>query len=163
MTDRNDGPERRPITSRDHPLSIRVARAIAQSGICPNAISLAGMIAGVLAGLALANTNRPKYGWILFIAAAALMQLRLLLSNMDWMYGSSSVRDKKFVAGGAGNSLKLDVSAIGDSIMSTWQDRDERPLDGLIIARVLDWWTEEPLQGVPVRVAYTWDGCRGVG
>lgn len=42
-------------------------------------------------------------------------------------------------------------------------DDDPKTLDGLVVARVVDWWTEEPLQGVPVRVSYFLDGCKGEG
>jgi phosphatidylglycerophosphate synthase len=85
MTDPEYVPERRPITSREHPLSIRIASRIAGLGVSPNAISVAGMIAGILAGLVFALTTLPGYGWILFIAAAALMQLRLLANMLDGM------------------------------------------------------------------------------
>ena len=77
--------ERRPITSRDHPLAIRIAGWIARSGLTPNAISTAGMVAGIAAGVAFAFTPRPNYGWLCFLAAALLMQLRLLANMFDGM------------------------------------------------------------------------------
>ena len=83
MTDPEYVPERRPITSREHPLSIRIASRMAGAGVSPNAISVAGMIAGILAGLVFALTTLPGYGWILFFAVAALMQLRLLANMLD--------------------------------------------------------------------------------
>lgn len=78
-------PERRPITSREHPASIRIARWIAAMGVSPNAISIAGMIAGILAGLAFALTSLPGYGQAFLFVAAALVQLRLLANMLDGM------------------------------------------------------------------------------
>jgi phosphatidylglycerophosphate synthase len=85
-------PERRPIASRNHPLSIRIATWIAGLGITPNAISVAGMIAGVLAGVAFACTTLPELGWIVMLAAAALMQLRLLANMLDGMVAVQTAR-----------------------------------------------------------------------
>ena len=51
-------PERRPLASRERKASKAVAHWLAVRGVSPNAISLAGMIAGIAAGLALAATSR---------------------------------------------------------------------------------------------------------
>jgi phosphatidylglycerophosphate synthase len=85
MNDSEYVPERRPITSREHPLSIRMASWIAAMGVSPNTISTAGMIAGIMAGMAFAFTTWPGYGWVFFLVAAALMQLRLLANMLDGM------------------------------------------------------------------------------
>ncbi len=85
MTEPEYVPDRRPITSRDHPLSIRIASRIAGWGVSPNAISVIGMIAGLLAGVVFSLTTLPTYGWMLLIAAAVLMQLRLLANMFDGM------------------------------------------------------------------------------
>lgn len=85
MTETPYVPERRPITSRDLPVSIRLASWVASLGITPNAISVAGMIAGILSGLSYLGTKHPDYGWCFFLLAAALMQLRLLANMLDGM------------------------------------------------------------------------------
>jgi phosphatidylglycerophosphate synthase len=85
MTDPTYVPERRPIASRNHPLSIRLAGWIARMGVSPNAISTSGMVAGILAGVSFACTPLGEYGWLFFLAAAALMQLRLLANMLDGM------------------------------------------------------------------------------
>jgi phosphatidylglycerophosphate synthase len=78
-------PERRPIASRNYSVSIRIATWIAGLGVTPNAISVAGMIAGMLAGVAFACTKWLEFGWVAMLAAAALMQLRLLANMLDGM------------------------------------------------------------------------------
>jgi phosphatidylglycerophosphate synthase len=85
MNDSKYVPERRPITSREHPVSIRIASRIAGWGVSPNAISIVGMVAGILAGILFVLTPSPGYGWGLFLVAAALMQLRLLANMLDGM------------------------------------------------------------------------------
>ena len=85
MTDPDYVPERRPIASREHPLSIRVASRIAGWGISPNAISVAGMTCGVLAGVVLACTTLLEHERFCFVGAAALMQGRLLANMLDGM------------------------------------------------------------------------------
>jgi phosphatidylglycerophosphate synthase len=78
-------PERRPIASRERKISKVLARALAVRGVSPNAISTAGMIAGVAAGLALVATTLPDWQRPAFLAAAVLMQLRLLANMLDGM------------------------------------------------------------------------------
>lgn len=85
MSDKPYVPERRPIASREAAWSKRVAGWLARSGVSPNAISLAGMFAGITAGAAFALTPFPDWGWIAFLAAAGLMQLRLLANMFDGM------------------------------------------------------------------------------
>ena len=92
MTDPGYVPERRPIASRNHPLSIRMAEWVAGLGVSPNAISLAGMIAGLLAGVAFACTTLPTAVWVWLLAAAALMQLRLLANMLDGMVAVQTAR-----------------------------------------------------------------------
>jgi phosphatidylglycerophosphate synthase len=77
--------DRRPIASRERDLSKRVAQLLVSSGVSPNVISLVGMFAGILAGLALAVTAIPGFGHVYFIVAALLMQLRLLANMLDGM------------------------------------------------------------------------------
>lgn len=85
-------PERRPIASREHPLSIRLARWIAGLGVSPNAISVMGMIAGILSGAVFVCTPLPDYGWVFFLAGAALLQLRLLSNMLDGMVAVQTSR-----------------------------------------------------------------------
>ncbi len=92
MTNPDYVPERRPISSRDRALSIRVASQLAAWGISPNAISVAGMVAGLSAGVAFALTTRPTTPWLFFVAAAVLMQLRLLANMFDGMVAMQAGR-----------------------------------------------------------------------
>jgi len=78
-------PERRPIASREKKISKRLAHWLAVRGVSPNAISVAGMVAGIAAGLALAATATGRFPQLAFLAAAALMQLRLLANMLDGM------------------------------------------------------------------------------
>ena len=78
-------PERRPLASRDTAASKRLASWLASLGVQPNTISVAGMIAGVLAGGAFAATALLEPAWLLFLLAAGLIQLRLLANMLDGM------------------------------------------------------------------------------
>ena len=78
-------PDRRPIASRERKISKTLAHALAVRGVSPNGISTAGMIAGVAAGLALAATTLPGWERPAFVAAALLIQLRLLANMLDGM------------------------------------------------------------------------------
>jgi phosphatidylglycerophosphate synthase len=92
MTEPTYVPERRPIASRDYALSIRLATWIAGLGVTPNAISVAGMVAGVLSGVAFACTPLVDHGCLLFLAGAALMQMRLLANMLDGMVAVQTAR-----------------------------------------------------------------------
>jgi phosphatidylglycerophosphate synthase len=92
MTNQPYAPERRPIASRERQLSKRLASWIAQRGVSPNAISVAGMIAGVLAGAAFAATALPEWDRLFFLLAALLMQLRLLANMLDGMVAVQTQR-----------------------------------------------------------------------
>jgi phosphatidylglycerophosphate synthase len=81
-------PDRRPLASRDRAASKAVAHWLAVCGTSPNAISTAGMLAGVAAGAAFAVTSYlPDAPWnrLAFAAAAVLIQLRLLANMFDGM------------------------------------------------------------------------------
>jgi phosphatidylglycerophosphate synthase len=92
MSDPSYVPDRRPISARNHPISIGIARWLAQSGVSPNAISVSGMVAAILAGAAFIGTTWPAYGWLLFLAAALLMQLRLQANMFDGMVAIQTAR-----------------------------------------------------------------------
>src|SRR5262249_16510088 len=86
MTEQPYVPERRPIASREKALSKRLATWVAARGATPNAISLAGLPAGGLAGAAFAATPLlPDAARIFLLLAAVLMQLRLLANMLDGM------------------------------------------------------------------------------
>jgi phosphatidylglycerophosphate synthase len=78
-------PDRRPIASRERKFSKVLAHALAVRGASPNVISVAGMICGIAAGLAFAATTAPGWQPPAFVAAAVLIQLRLLANMLDGM------------------------------------------------------------------------------
>ena len=82
----NEELERRPLTTRELRISQVLAGRIAATGISPNAISSAGMLAGIGAGVALAMTARiPGHERVFWIAGAVLVQTRLLANMFDGM------------------------------------------------------------------------------
>jgi phosphatidylglycerophosphate synthase len=78
-------PERRPIASRERGWSKAVAHWLASRGVSPNAVSTAGMVAGILAGLSLAATRWPAWTTAGFVLGAVGIQLRLLANMFDGM------------------------------------------------------------------------------
>lgn len=87
MVDANYQPtERRPIKARQWWVFERMAYLLAASGVSANAISLAGMGCGMMAGVLLAITDRAhecqRAAWL---AAAVFIQLRLLANLLDGM------------------------------------------------------------------------------
>jgi phosphatidylglycerophosphate synthase len=78
-------PQRRPIPARDTPLANSLASWLARRGVSANAISSAGLLAGLLAGAALASTSLTPWPRAGFLAAALLIQLRLLANMLDGM------------------------------------------------------------------------------
>jgi len=83
MNDPGYTPERRPIRSRELSASKRAGNWLAVRGVSPNAISVAGMAAGIAAGAAFAFTGRPGFTRPAFIATAVLMQACLLANMLD--------------------------------------------------------------------------------
>lgn len=78
--------DRRPIKARELALAQQIAGWLAERGISPNAISVAGMLAGLAGGAAYAATSQgTPYTRLLWLAAAALVQLRLLANMFDGM------------------------------------------------------------------------------
>lgn len=85
--------ERRPIAARNWRISQVIAAWLARRGVAPNAISVAGMICGIAAGFALAATSlAPAWQRLAWLAAAALIQLRLLANMWDGMVAIESGR-----------------------------------------------------------------------
>src|SRR5947209_4138786 len=83
-------PERRPIAARDRAPAKLLAAWLARRAVSPNAISLTGMAAGATAGLAFALTTFPDLTRWAFLAAALLVQLRLLANMLDGMVALQS-------------------------------------------------------------------------
>lgn len=80
------GADRRPIAARRLRIFQVMAARLADWGVAPNAISVAGMASGVAAGAALAATAWwPGAARPLWLAAAALVQGRLLANMLDGM------------------------------------------------------------------------------
>jgi len=85
--------ERRPITTRDAGWARHIAHRLARAGVTPNAISIGGMIAGILAGVAFALTSHlPGSTRLWWIAGAAMMQLRLAANMFDGMVAVETKR-----------------------------------------------------------------------
>ncbi|NNM27899.1 MAG: CDP-alcohol phosphatidyltransferase family protein [Akkermansiaceae bacterium] len=86
MGDDYKAADRRPIATRGLRASQSAASALARAGVSANAISVAGMLVGILAGAAFAATAGgfgPGRPW--WILGAALVQLRLLANMFDGM------------------------------------------------------------------------------
>ena len=83
MTDEAD---RRPIAARNLGITQRIAAALVARGASPNGISLAGMVAGLGAGLCFAATAwLPGGAWVFWLAGAVLVQARLAANLLDGM------------------------------------------------------------------------------
>jgi phosphatidylglycerophosphate synthase len=78
---------RRALASRDTRWAHALAHALAQAGVRPNAVSLAGVVFAIGGGLAFAAapTLAPGARAAAFVAAAAAIQLRLLCNLLDGM------------------------------------------------------------------------------
>jgi phosphatidylglycerophosphate synthase len=86
--------DRRPLASRETRWANALAGGLARRGVSPNAISIAGLIVGVLAGALLAATAFTD-GWayrLCWLAAAVCVQLRLLANLLDGMVAVASNR-----------------------------------------------------------------------
>jgi phosphatidylglycerophosphate synthase len=77
--------ERRPIAARSTAWAVRLAEALAQRRITPNAISVVGMLCGIGAGLAFASTRNGDLLPLRWLGGAALVALRLLANMLDGM------------------------------------------------------------------------------
>jgi phosphatidylglycerophosphate synthase len=78
--------DRRPIAARQLRASVAIANWLAAHRASPNGISLAGLVAGALAGLAFALTpDLPNVARWLWLAGAVFVQLRLAANMFDGM------------------------------------------------------------------------------
>jgi phosphatidylglycerophosphate synthase len=85
--------ERRPIATREKKSSQLLAGWLVAKGVSPNSISVAGMIAGLVAGLAFASTNfLPEYQRLAWLLGAIFVQLRLLANMLDGMVAVAAKR-----------------------------------------------------------------------
>ncbi len=77
--------DRRPIAARDLAITQRVAGWLILRGASADGISIAGMVAGLLAGLCLAAVAWTRLGAPFWLLAALFIQLRLLANMLDGM------------------------------------------------------------------------------
>jgi len=78
-------PPRRPLKTRQRAWAQALARMLTRAGVAPNAISMASLVFAIAAGLCLAWTARAEglARQMLFLAAAACIQIRLLCNMLD--------------------------------------------------------------------------------
>lgn len=90
------GMERRPIAARQSRFFRGMADWLVRRGASPNAISLAGLVCGVTAGLTLgATASVPGWERAAWMTAALLIQLRLLSNLLDGMVAVAASRRSK--------------------------------------------------------------------
>ena len=83
--------DRRPIATRKRKWAQASATWLANHNVSPNAISIAGMVACIAAGILLALTS-GAYCRLEWLAAAVLVQLRLTANMLDGMVALNSGR-----------------------------------------------------------------------
>jgi phosphatidylglycerophosphate synthase len=88
------GIDRRPIATRNRKWAQDATAWLAAKNVSPNAISIAGMCACVIAGIALGLTSIADYR-ILWLIAALGAQLRLTANMLDGMVAIASGRTSK--------------------------------------------------------------------
>jgi phosphatidylglycerophosphate synthase len=86
--------DRRPIATRDRKWAQASTAWLAARNVSPNAISIAGMFACIVAGIALGMTSIADYR-ILWLIAATGAQLRLTANMLDGMVAIASSRTSK--------------------------------------------------------------------
>src|SRR6266511_3816311 len=86
--------DRRPIATRNRKWAQATTTWLAARNVSPNAISIAGMCACIVAGIALGVTSIADYR-ILWIVAALGAQLRLTANMLDGMVALASGRASK--------------------------------------------------------------------
>lgn len=88
--------ERRPIKARGTRWAQRVTSGLVAAGVTPNGISIAGMVAGIAAGVCFYLTREAGAEGVtwraLFVLGAAFVQLRLLCNMFDGMVAVESGR-----------------------------------------------------------------------
>ncbi|HEY7001470.1 MAG TPA: CDP-alcohol phosphatidyltransferase family protein [Candidatus Udaeobacter sp.] len=86
--------DRRPIATRNRKWAQDATAWLASRNVSPNAISIAGMCACIVGGIALATTSIADYR-ILWLVAALGAQLRLTANMLDGMVAIASNRTSK--------------------------------------------------------------------
>jgi phosphatidylglycerophosphate synthase len=86
--------DRRPIATRNRKWAQTATAWLAARNVSPNAISIAGMFACIVAGIALSLTSISDYR-ILWLVAALGAQLRLTANMLDGMVAIASGRTSK--------------------------------------------------------------------
>jgi len=86
--------DRRPIATRNRKWAQDATAWLAARNVSPNAISIAGMCACVVAGIALGLTSIADYR-VLWLIAALGAQLRLTANMLDGMVAIASSRTSK--------------------------------------------------------------------
>src|SRR6266496_3396404 len=86
--------DRRPIATRNRKWAQDATAWLASRNVSPNAISIAGMCACIVAGIALGVTSISDYR-ILWLVAALGAQLRLTANMLDGMVAIASGRTSK--------------------------------------------------------------------
>src|SRR6266702_4116919 len=86
--------DRRPIATRNRKWAQAATAWLAAQNVSPNAISIAGMCACIVAGIALGVTSVADYR-ILWLIAALGAQLRLTANMLDGMVALASNRTSK--------------------------------------------------------------------
>ena len=88
---------RRPLKSREKPWAIALAHALVRAGVAPNAVSLASVVFGALAGgfLVASRDAGASERALLLVLAAIGIQLRLLCNLLDGMVAVEGGRGTK--------------------------------------------------------------------
>lgn len=87
----SDSEDRRPIATRERGMSRRMADGLARTGMSANAISIAGLVFGILAGIAFSATSwHVEHARSCWIIGALLVQGRLLANMLDGMVAERS-------------------------------------------------------------------------
>src|SRR5499433_4579685 len=86
--------DRRPIATRNRKWAQAATAWLASRNVSPNAISIAGMCACIVAGIALGMTSVADYR-VLWLIAALGAQLRLTANMLDGMVAIASSRTSK--------------------------------------------------------------------
>jgi len=93
-----DPDSRRPLKSRGIPIFQHLAAALSRAGVLADAVSAAGLGFGLISGIVLIATAHVAglAQTILWLVAAAFVQLRLLANMLDGMVAVEGRRKSKF-------------------------------------------------------------------